>query len=258
MRIPSLSVEGATVFPSRSGTDLTLSPTTHGMSGLSMAPVPAVPLQLSVDPIWFVVVAMVVFGAGAILAPLVALSLRETRPPTDDERNWIARVAADYDPDRVHVAETGAGSVEVSLRGPPGRRSLLLSTAVFDEVDESTAGALLAAELARGQYLYIEYRALAAASVIGLATAMFSGLVSFSNGLFLLAIAALGLFWIGRRLQFAADSAAAGQVGGETLADAFETVATLRGVDPETATWRTWFEVQPPLGQRIDRLRDRS
>jgi len=42
------------------------------------------------------------------------------------------------------------------------------------------------------------------------------------------------------------------------LAAAFETVAARRGVDPEPATWRTWFEVQPPLGQRIARLRDRS
>ena len=228
------------------------------MSGLSTLPVPAVPLQLSVDPVWFVAVAVVVFGVGAIAAPLVALSLRETRPPTADERDQLALIAVDYGPDRVHVVETEAESVEVSLRGPPGRRSLLLSAAVLDDLNEASAGALLAAEFARGRYLYTEYRALAAASVIGLATAMFGGLVSFSDGLFLVAVAALGLFWVGRRLQFAADSAAAGQVGSERLAAAFETAAERRGVDPESATWRTWFEVQPPLGQRIDRLRDRS
>jgi len=227
------------------------------MSGLSIGLFPAVPLQLSVDPISFVVVAVVVFGLGAIVAPLVALSLRETREPTPDERDQLVRlVAADYVPDRIHVVD--ADGIEVSLRGPPGRRSLLLSSAVFDEFDEPTATALLAAELARGRYLYIEYRALAAASVIGLATAMFGGLVSFSDGLFLIAVAALGLFWAGRRLQFAADRAAAGQVGSETLATAFETAAARRGVDPESATWRTWFEVQPPLGQRIAKLRDRS
>ena len=70
MRIPSLSVEEATVFPSRSATDLTLSPTIHGMSGLS--PASLIPLQLSVDPIWFVAVAVVVFGLGAVVAPLLA------------------------------------------------------------------------------------------------------------------------------------------------------------------------------------------
>ncbi len=225
-----------------------------GLSSVSLAP-----LQLSVDPISFVAVAVVVFGLGAIIAPMIALSLRETREPTPEERDRLARlVATDDAPDRVHVVDSDADGIEVSLRGPPGRRSLLLSTAVFDAIDESTATALLAAELARGRYLYLEYRALAAASVIGLATAMFGGLVDFSDGLFLIAVAALGLFWAGRRLQFAADSAAAEQVGSEALAAAFETAAARRGVDPETATWRTWFEVQPPLGQRIARLRDRS
>jgi len=228
------------------------------MSGLSTLPSSAVPLQLSVDPLWFVAAAVVIFGLGAIIAPLVALSLRETRPPTTDERDRLARVGVDYDPDRVHVVETDADRVEVSLRGPPGRRSLLLSTAVLDDLDEPTARALFAAELARGRYLYLEYRAAAAASVIGVATGMFGGLVSFSDGLFLVAVAALGLFWVGRQLQFAADGAAARQVGSEQLATAFGTAAALRGVDPGPATWRTWFEVQPPLGQRIDRLRDRS
>jgi len=226
------------------------------MSGL---PVPfAVPLQLSVDPIWFVAVAAVVFVLGATVAPLVALSLRSTRPPTAAERDRLGELAADYAPDRVHVIEDDPDRVEVSIRGPPGRRSLLVSTAVLDDLEASTAAALLAAERARGRYLYIEYRAVAAASVIGIATGMFGGLVSFSDGLFLLATAALWLFWMGRRLQFAADRAAARQVGGETLAAAFETAAARRGAEPQAATWRTWFEVQPPLGQRIDRLRNRS
>ncbi|WP_253737861.1 peptidase [Halohasta salina] len=224
------------------------------MPGLPMYA--AVPLQLSVDPVWFVAVAVVVFGVGAIVAPVVALSLRETRAPTPDERDRLARLeATDTASDRIRIVD-GDG-VEVSLRGPPGRRSLLVSTAVFD-LDESTAAALLAAERARGRYLYIEYRALAAASVIGIATGMFGGLVTFSDGLFFIAVAALWLFWMGRRLQFAADNAAARRVGSETLAAAFETAAARRGVDPESATWRTYFEVQPPLGQRIDRLRDRS
>ncbi|MEA1930744.1 MAG: peptidase [Euryarchaeota archaeon] len=226
------------------------------MSGLSFPFV--VPLQVSVDPISFVVVAVVVFGLGAIIAPMIALSLRESREPTPDERDRLAQLGADDAPDRVHVVEGDADRVEVSLRGPPGRRSLLLSTAVLAELDETTAESLLAAELARGRYLYLEYRALAAASVIGIATGMFGGLLDFSDGLFLIAVAALGLFWVGRRLQFAADSAAAREVGSETLAAAFETAAARRGVDPESASWRTWFEVQPPLGQRIARLRDRS
>jgi Zn-dependent protease with chaperone function len=232
------------------------------MSGLSVAPsLPVVPLQLSVDPSWFVAVAVVVFLLGAIIAPLLALSLREYREPTAEERTRLDAlgVGVDYDPDRVRVTETdGKQSVDVSIRGLPGRRLLLCSEYVLDELDEETATALIAAERARSRHYYIEYRAVAAASIIGIATAMFGGLIDFSDGLFVLAVAALGLFWIGRRLQFRADRIAATRVGSEELADAFETVAALSGVEPESATWRTWFEVQPPLGQRIARLRSRS
>lgn len=232
------------------------------MSGLSTALLfAAVPLQLSVDPIWFVAVAVVVFLGGAIMAPLLALSLREYREPTVEERDRLTELlgGVDYETDQVRIIETDSGqSVEVSIRGLPGRRLLLCSTTVLDELDKETATALIAAEQARSRYFYIEYRAVAAASVIGIATAMFGGLIEFSDGLFVLAVAALGLFWTGRRLQFRADSVAAAHVGSDELADAFETVAVLRGVEPASATWRTWFEVQPPLGQRIARLRGRS
>lgn len=219
------------------------------------------PLQSTVDPVLFVVVAFVVFLGGAVIAPLVLLSVRDTREPTVDERERLKVLAetAGYEPPEVHVIDTvGDHSVEVSIRGPPGKRSLLVTDYVLAELDSETAAALLAAEAGRSKLLYIEYRALAAASVIGIATGMFGGLIPFSDGLFILAVAALALFWVGRRLQFAADRLAADQVGAESLATAFETVATLQGVEPEGSTWRTWFEVQPPLGQRIDRLRDRS
>jgi len=264
MRIRFLSAEGATVFPSDvgNGTDLTPPPTTHGMSGLSVAPtLLVVPLQLSVDPGWFVAVAVVVFLLGAIVSPLLALSFRDYREPTAEERDRLAAltVGTDYDADRVRVIESnGEQLVDVSIRGLPGRQLLLCSDYVLNEIDGETATALIAAERARSQHFYIEYRAVAAASVIGTATGMFGGLIEFSDGLFALAVAALGLFWIGRRLQFRADRVAANRVGGDKLATAFETVAALRGVEPEPATWRTWFEVQPPLGQRIARLRGRS
>lgn len=230
------------------------------MSGLALAPLVAtVPLQLSVDPIWFVAVAVVVFLVGAIAGPLFVLSRRETRQSTPEERDRLDGVGSvESDPDRLLITETADDSVEVSLRGLPGKRVLLLSESVLDELDAETATALIAAEQARSHHLYIEYRAVAAAAIIGLATGMFGGLFEFSEGLFLLSASALGLFWVGRQLQFRADRIAANRVGSDELASAFETVAALRGVDPEPANWQTWFEVQPPLGQRIARLRDRS
>lgn len=218
------------------------------------------PLQVTVEPIWFIAIAVVVFLIGAVVGPLVILSIRETRQPTAEEVDRLDTLAraVDYDVDQVRVIETvGDHSVEVSIRGPPGMRFLLVTDYVLSDLDEETAEALIAAEVARSRHFYIEYRSVAAASVIGVATGMFGGLVSFSDGLFVLAVAAFCLFWVGRRLQFRADNVAADWVGRDKLAEAFETVAALKGVEPESATWRTWFEVQPPLGQRIDRLRDR-
>jgi STE24 endopeptidase len=232
------------------------------MSGLSVLYLlSVVPLQVTVDPIWFVAVAAIVFLIGAIVGPLLVVSVRETRQPTPEERDRIDEltVAVDREPKRVRIIETvGDQSVEVSIRGPPGKRFLLMTDYVLSDLDTETAEALIAAEVARSRHLYIEYRAVAAAGVIGISTAIFGGLVSFSDGLFVLAVVALGLFWVGRQLQFRADRVAADRVGSNELAKAFETVAALRGVEPETATWRTWFEVQPPLGQRISQLRDRS
>jgi len=218
----------------------------------------AIPLQATIDPSWFVVAAVVLFLAMAALGPRVSLSLRETRQPTDDERVTLDSLLApvEFEPAAVHLSETAdPDAVQLSLHGLPGRRSLLLTPGFLDTLDEETAVALLTAEVGRGRLLYLEYRALASAVVIGIATAMFGGLLAFSNGLSVIALAALALFWLGRQLQFRADRAAADRVGAATLADAFETAAAQRGVEPAPATWRTLFEVQPPLGQRIDRLR---
>jgi len=215
-------------------------------------------LQANIDPWWFVVVAVVLFLAMAAVGPRVSLSLRETRQPTDDERPTLDSLlaAVDFKPAAVHISETAdPDAAQLSLHGLPGRRSLLLTPGFLDVLDEETAVALLTAEVQRGRLLYLEYRAVAAAAVIGVATAMFGGLLAFSNGLFVLAVAALVLFWFGRQLQFRADRAAADRVGADTLADAFETAAAHRGVEPESATWRTYVEIQPPLGQRIARLR---
>jgi STE24 endopeptidase len=218
----------------------------------------AAPLQATIDPLWFVAAAVVLFLAMAALGPRVSLSLRETRSPTTDEQETLDALlaAADLDPTAIHISETAApSSIKISLHGLPGRRQLLLTEGFLDTFDDATATALLTAEAQRGRLFYLEYRALAAAVVIGVATAMFGGLLAFSNGLFVIALTALVLFWIGRQLQFRADRAAADRVGADALADAFEAVADHRGVDPEQATWRTYFEVQPPLGQRIERLR---
>jgi len=97
-----------------------------------------VPLQVAVDPLIFVVVAFGVFLIAAIVAPVVLLSVRETREPTADERDQLAGLAeaADYELGTVAVVETvGEHSVELSIRGPPGRRWLLVTDYVMEELE---------------------------------------------------------------------------------------------------------------------------
>ncbi|WP_058367585.1 hypothetical protein [Haloparvum sedimenti] len=225
-----------------------------------------------------VAVVPVVAFLAATVGPLYAADrFRETRPPTDAERRRLdaLREEAGLDVERVAVFSPSGGqkpddaevsddaegsddpgSVEISVRGPPGRRVLFLTPGVFD-LEDGTATALLAAEAGRLVTYYNEFRAVATAAVLALLAAVVTTLVPFEAGFSALAAVGFVAFWAGRRVQYAADARAADRVGAETLADAFERAAALRGVEPETGTWRTWFEVQPPLGDRIARLRER-
>lgn len=219
----------------------------------------------------FLVVVFVVAFLAVTVGPLYAADrFRETRPPTREERARIdaLREAAGLDVEPVAVfaavgvgddgdPETPSGTVDLSVRGPPGRRVLFVTPAVF-ELDESITTALFAAEAGRVETYYNEFRALAIGVVLALLAAIVTTLVPFNQGFTALALIGFVSFWVGRRVQYAADARAAERVGADQLADAFERIAEYRGVEPKTGTWRTWFEVQPPLGDRIERLRERA
>ncbi|WP_123620010.1 peptidase [Halorubrum sp. CSM-61] len=207
------------------------------------------------------------------IGPLYAADrFRDLREPTDAERGRLdyLRETAGLDVDRVAIerrgeAETGdkngseaVGRIEVAVRGPPRRRVLFLSQAVLDDLDEDVAVGLLAAETGRVETYYGEFRAVAVAAVVGVLAAIVTATVPFDAGFASLVAVGLAAFWVGRRVQYAADDRAADAVGAGRVADAFERAAAIRGVEPETGDWSTWFEVQPPLGDRIAALRERE
>ncbi|EMA68109.1 peptidase [Halorubrum kocurii] len=211
------------------------------------------------------------------IGPLYAADrFRDLREPTDSERGRLdyLRETAGLDVNRVAIERRGAdepggeaegdsgregvGRVEVSVRGPPGRRVLFLSEAVLEDVDDDVAIGLLAAEAGRVETYYGEFRAVAIAAVLGVLAAIVTATVAFDAGFASLAAVGLAAFWVGRRVQYAADDRAADTVGAGRVADAFERVAAVRGVEPATGDWSTWFEVQPPLGDRIAALRERE
>ena len=220
-------------------------------------------------------------GVVAFLAvevgPLYAADrFRTLREPTSEERDRLAalRETAGLDVDRVAIEVSGAGadeggagaddgeteidSVEVGVRGPPRRRVLFLSEGVLDGLDEDVVIGLLAAEAGRVETYYGEFRAVAVAAVLAILAAIVTVAVPFQAGFASLVAVGVAAFWVGRRVQYAADDRAADAVGAARVADAFERVAALRGVEPETGDWSTWFEVQPPLGDRIAALRERA
>ena len=209
----------------------------------------------------FVASVTVTFLVVIFLAPLAAnLALRDVREPTSVE-DWVRldslREGVGPHLDNVRIVETvGEASVEVSVRGPPSYKILFVTDYVLTDLDEEIARALLAAEAGRQAVYYAEYRAVTAAAVVGLGATALGGLVPFTDGMLVLAVGALVLFAGGRWLQYRADARAAEVVGAEQLADAFETVADLHEKELETSGWGGYLEVQPKLGDRVERLRE--
>ena len=219
----------------------------------------------------FVVGVGVVAAIGVAVGPLYAADrFRDLREPTEAERAQIAALAepGGLGVDRVAIESSGAagggsdgaerGPAEVAVRGPPRRRVLFLTADVLNDLDEDVAVGLLAAEAGRVAAYYAEFRAVAVGAVLATLAAVVTTLVPFESGFAAVIAVGIASFWAGRRVQYAADARAADAVGADRVADAFERVAERRGVEPETGDWSTWFEVQPPLGDRIARLRERA
>lgn len=213
-------------------------------------------------------VAVVAFLAVEVGPLYAADRFRDLREPTDDERERLAslretaglgveRVAIETDGGRT-ASDDAVGRVDVGVRGPPGRRVLFVTESVLDGLDEDVAIGLLAAEAGRVETYYGEFRAVAVAAVLAILAAIVTVAVPFQAGFASLVAVGLAAFWVGRRVQYAADDRAADAVGAARVADAFERVAAIRGVEPETGDWSTLFEVQPPLGDRIAALRRRA
>jgi Zn-dependent protease with chaperone function len=221
----------------------------------------------------FLVGAAVLSFLAVEIGPLYAADrFRDLREPTDTERGRLEylRETAELDVDRIAIERRGENEtegkngnegvdrIEVAVRGPPRRRVLFLSEAVLNDVDDDVVIGLLAAEAGRVETYYGEFRAVAIAAVVGVLAAIVTATVPFDAGFASLVAVGLTAFWVGRRVQYAADDRAADAVGAGRVADAFERAAAVRGVEPETGDWSTWFEVQPPLGDRIAALRERE
>lgn len=205
-----------------------------------------------------VAVVTVGFFIIAMIGPLIAHLNRRVRNPTASEVERIESFRAGIGPriTRRKVIETvGESSIDVTIRGPPGYRVLFITDYVLEDLDASVARPLVAAAFARRATWYDEYRVVSATVAIGIGMATVTLLLPFDLGMAGLILAALVMFAVGRWLQYRADDIAAAAVGADRLADAFEAVASMRGIELTTSGYRRYLEVQPSLGDRVTRLR---
>lgn len=186
---------------------------------------------------------------------------RTVREPTETETELLEAVWPSFSDQRppTQVIETvGERSIELSIRGPPGFKVLFVTDYVLHEIDREHVRALIAGEMAREQLYYTEYRVIAAALALGLGTSAFLLIIPFSYGFGALLVLAAAMLAGGRWLQYRADAIAGDEVGNDALAAAFAYVADLRGIEPKSGGASDAFSVQPTLGDRIERLRDRT
>ncbi|TKX75055.1 hypothetical protein EXE46_05380 [Halorubrum sp. GN11_10-6_MGM] len=198
----------------------------------------------------------------SVATPVLIRVARSHRAPTAAERERLESLgervglaAAD-----VRVLTDADETIEIRLRGLPMRRTLYVSTFALRRLDDDALGALLAVNVGIVAH---HYRAVKRGPLFGLVVLGTAALASDST-LAIGAVLALALagwlptLWLARRAIRRADDHAAERLGPGAVADALERVAAEQNLDVPTGGPGTVLKSRPPLGERIDRLRDRS
>ncbi|MDS0219972.1 peptidase [Haloarcula sp. S1AR25-5A] len=230
--------------------------------GLSvLVTVVVAPLETGLSPfvLLAVVAGLVVAGQAATpwLIPLVrsvdtpAESTAETLERLQDRSGLTVRDVRIFDTEQERTAN-------VTVRGLPGYRRLFVTSTFLDTFDDETATALLAVQAGR-QHARVLSRVIG-----GLLLALVPLFVALADigPLWPLAGVSLGLIivslWVARRGVRAADDYAAERVGPTVVAAALERYAAVHNMEPSRRRFANPFSKSPPLGNRIDRLREQA
>lgn len=196
----------------------------------------------------------------ALANPYLVRVFRKTRSPDPAERERLERLRerVGLSVGDIVVLDDADETLEIHVRGVPGRRRLFVSEYLLGTFDDETIEALLAVHAGT---LRSHHRGLASYSVLGFLVvaigALLSGSGSAVTAVILLAIVLpLPTLWAARRALFRADDYASGTVGTETVARALERSATEQNVDIVRGGFWYLLKTRPPLGRRIDRLRN--
>lgn len=194
------------------------------------------------------------------LTPVLSRAFRSIRAPERSERDRIDASCERAGLDVVDswILTDADETVEVSLRGLPGRRHLYVSAFALSGFDDETLRALLAANAGRASHHYrmIKIAPLFGFVVAGVVALTWGSLPSYAVLIAIALFAPLPVLWAARRAVRRADDYAAARVGSDAVADALERVATEQNLDIPSGGVTTILKSRPPLRERIDRLRN--
>ena len=200
-------------------------------------------------------------GLGLVVTAVTPFALvvaLRTRWPTDEERATVDDVLPPGVRLRVVDDRTRLGSA-FAAGVLPGAEYVFLTESLFDTLDDREVRAVVAHEVGHHEREHVLVRyllvAVAAGAALGVASvAPDAALVAILAGTPPFAVA---LAWVVRRTEAQADAYAAAVVGGPALAGALETLADRRYIAEGGGPARI-LSHHPPLGERIDRLRERA
>jgi hypothetical protein len=208
----------------------------------------------------FVAVALlaVVLWAGA---PWLIRLVQTTRAPTDEERARLDSLCAEAGLDLagVRVLETdGARQAYAVLRGLPGRRHLFVTDYLLAALDDERLRAYLAIQGERARLGHLAVKLVAVAGSLAGAVWLVTGgsLPGVPDGVAAVAVLAVGAvaLWLGQRLVYRADAAAAARTSPAAVAAAIERYADLNDVPMSWGRVAALRRMEPPLGRRLDRI----
>ncbi|WP_138006513.1 M48 family metalloprotease [Halalkalirubrum salinum] len=205
---------------------------------------------------------ILVIFAFPFVTPALLRVFRSVREPTHEERDRLKSLCerAGLDVDGVWILTDADETLEIHLRGLPGRRHLYISVFGLERFDDEALGAVLAANVGgiAHHYRAIKLYPLFGFLIVGIATFAWGSALWYAIMIGSALIGWLPVLWAARQAVRRGDDYAADQVGAATVADAFERMATEQNVDIPSGGVGTIFKSRPPLQDRIDRLRERN
>jgi STE24 endopeptidase len=194
-----------------------------------------------------------------VASPWIVSLLRTTGKPTGASAERVAdlRERAGLDVRPVRVLDTEAeATASLYVRGPPGYRQLFV-TSTFPDPFDDVAVALLAVQAGRvGSRVPAARRGTVVLAAVPLVESV-TGAAPRWPALAATFGVVVG-FWLSCRGVRAADDYAAERIGPGTLADAIARYAEVHALEPTRRRVPNPPSVNVPLGDRIDRLSERS